>query len=58
MPQELSTDRAKAVEQFYVDNGIARSRFVTVGKGLVAGLVSRKEGLEGYRRVDTLPIRQ
>jgi outer membrane protein OmpA-like peptidoglycan-associated protein len=56
-PDQLSLDRAKAVEQFYVDNGIALSRLITVGMGRVQGMTSKKEGLAGYRRVDTIPIR-
>lgn len=56
-PQELSADRAKAVEQFYVDSGIALSRLVTTGSGVVGGLTSAKEGDSGYRRVDTIPVR-
>jgi PKD repeat protein len=56
-PQELSSDRAKAVEQFYVDNGVALSRLVTVGMGRAQGMTSKKEGLAGYRRVDTIPVR-
>jgi outer membrane protein OmpA-like peptidoglycan-associated protein len=57
MPQELSEDRARAVEQFYVDNGIPASRIMTVGLGRATGLTSKKEGLAGYRRVDTIPVR-
>lgn len=56
-PQELSADRAKAVEQFYVDNGVAMSRLMTVGMGRAEGMTSKKEGLAGYRRVDTIPVR-
>lgn len=56
-PDQLSADRAKAVEQFYVDNGIALSRLVTVGMGRVQGMTSKKEGASGYRRVDTIPVR-
>lgn len=55
--QGLSADRAKAVEQFYVDNGIALSRLMTVGMGRAEGMTSKKEGLAGYRRVDTIPVR-
>lgn len=56
-PDQLSADRAKAVEQFYVDNGIALSRLVTVGMGRAQGMTSKKEGAAGYRRVDTIPVR-
>lgn len=56
-PQQLSEDRARAVEQFYIDNGIAASRLVTAGMGRAQGVTSKKEGLEGFRRVDTIPVR-
>ncbi len=56
-PDQLAADRAKAVEQFYVDNGIALSRLVTVGMGRAQGMTSKKEGAAGYRRVDTIPVR-
>jgi outer membrane protein OmpA-like peptidoglycan-associated protein len=55
--QSLSEDRARAVEQFYASNGIAISRAMAVGKGLVSGTTSKKEGIEQYRRVDTIPVR-
>ncbi len=55
--QSLSEDRARAVEQFYVDNGVAISRSMAVGQGRVSGTTSKKEGIEQYRRVDTIPVR-
>ncbi|NNF03937.1 MAG: PKD domain-containing protein [Rhodothermales bacterium] len=55
-PQQLSEDRARAVEQFYVDNGIAASRLVTSGMGRAEG-GSKKEGLAQFRRADTIPVR-
>jgi PKD repeat protein len=57
VPQELSEDRARAVEQYYTDHGVAASRIVTVGMGRASGLTSKKEGLSQYRRVDTIIIR-
>ena len=54
-PQQLSEDRARAVEQFYIDNGIAASRLLVVGMGRVAG-TSKKEGAAQYRRVDSIPV--
>jgi outer membrane protein OmpA-like peptidoglycan-associated protein len=54
-PQQLSEDRARAVEQFYIDNGIAASRLMAVGMGRVAG-TSKKEGAAQYRRVDSIPV--
>ena len=56
-PQELSEDRARAVEQFYADNGIPANRMVTVGNGRAEGMTSKKEGLAQYRRVDTIIVR-
>lgn len=55
-PSELSEDRARAVEQFYVDNGVAASRIVTQAMGRASG-TSKKEGANQYRRVDTIPVR-
>ncbi len=52
----LAEDRARAVEQFYVDNGIAASRIQAMGMGVVTG-VSRKEGTSQFRRVDSIPVR-
>jgi outer membrane protein OmpA-like peptidoglycan-associated protein len=54
-PQQLSEDRARAVEQFYVDNNIAASRFSTEGRGVLPG-TTKKEGAAQARRVDTLPV--
>ena len=54
-PQQLSEDRARAVEQFYVDNRIAASRFTTEGRGVLPG-TTKKEGSAQARRVDTLPV--
>lgn len=54
--QQLSADRARAVEQFYTQGGIAASRLSTMGLGRVAG-VSTKEGASQFRRVDTIPVR-
>lgn len=55
-PQELSEDRARTVEQFYMDGGVAASRIVTSGMGR-SGQGSKKEGLAQFRRVDTIPVR-
>lgn len=56
-PQELSEDRARAVEQFYADAGVSATRMVTVGNGRAADLTSKKDGLAQYRRVDTIIVR-
>lgn len=55
-PQDLSQARAEAVEDFYTDNGIAASRFVTEGRGMIGETTSKKEGTSQYRRVDTIPV--
>lgn len=55
--QGLSEDRARAVEQFYRDGGIAASRITAVGMGRVEGATSKKEGAGQFRRVDTIPVR-
>jgi PKD repeat protein len=57
-PQQLSADRARAVEQFYVSNGIAASRLVAVGRGRATGVTSKKEGAAQYRRADSIPTTQ
>lgn len=54
-PQELSEARARAVEQFYVDNDLAASRFQTIGMGVLPG-TTKKEGASEARRVDTIPV--
>ena len=55
--QTLSDDRARAVEQFYADNGVAVSRVMAVGQGRQGGTTSKKEGVDQFRRADTIPIR-
>jgi outer membrane protein OmpA-like peptidoglycan-associated protein len=55
--QSLSEDRARAVEQFYSDNAVAVSRIMAVGQGRVQGQTSKKEGIEQFRRADTIPLR-
>ncbi len=51
----LAEARAKAVEQFYMDNGITASRIMAGGAGVVQG-VSRKEGTSQFRRADSMPV--
>ncbi|NBW93941.1 MAG: hypothetical protein EBR20_06195 [Bacteroidetes bacterium] len=55
-PQKLSEDRARVVEQFYIDGGVAASRMVTTGLGR-SEQGSKKEGLAQFRRVLTIPVR-
>lgn len=52
--QQLSGERARIVEQFYTENGLAASRFQTEGRGLLPG-TTKKEGAQQARRVDTIP---
>ena len=53
--QKLSEDRARAVMQFYIDNGIAASRLTAVGMGAVGGGKGKGEA-SGFRRADTIPV--
>ncbi|HMB93726.1 MAG TPA: PKD domain-containing protein [Rhodothermales bacterium] len=55
--QRLSEDRARAVEGYYAQQGIARSRMLTVGEGADNTLTSKKDGASQARRVDTIPMR-
>lgn len=52
--QGLSEDRARAVMQFYVDNGIDASRLSSTGMG-ASGQTTKKSGASQFRRVDTIP---
>ncbi|MFQ5570762.1 MAG: PKD domain-containing protein [Rhodothermales bacterium] len=54
-PQRLSDDRARAVQQYYVDNGVVASRIATMGQGR-AGLGAKKSGGEQFRRADSIPL--
>lgn len=56
-PQQLSTDRARAVEQFYVANGVTAGRVLSQGNGRT-GEAAKKSGGEQFRRVDTIPLQQ
>ena len=56
-PQQLSEDRARAVEQFYLDAGVPANRLDVTGRGQVTGTTTKKEGTSQYRRVDTIPVR-
>jgi outer membrane protein OmpA-like peptidoglycan-associated protein len=51
---DLSTERAQAVEAYYIENGVAASRIVTQGNG-AAGDAGTKDGASQYRRVDSVP---
>ena len=54
-PQELSEDRARAVQQYYTSSGVAGSRIRTEGLGRASG-GSKKSGAEQFRRADTVPM--
>lgn len=56
--QALSEDRARAVAQFYQDNGIASSRITTQGMGEVEGVTSKKGGTDQLRRADSIPVQR
>lgn len=55
-PNELAADRARAVEDYYVDNGVTQSRIFSLGQGQVRGIGQMKDGLEQFRRADTILI--
>jgi len=52
--QQLSEDRATAVKQFYVDNGIDEARMSDMGMG-ASGQTTKKGAAALFRRVDTIP---
>ncbi|MCY4233188.1 MAG: PKD domain-containing protein [Bacteroidetes bacterium] len=53
--QQLSEDRAEAVKQYYIDNGIDESRITQMGMGR-SGQSSKKGAGALFRRVDTIPV--
>lgn len=53
---QLAQDRARAVAQFYTENGVAATRLDVQGRGRV-GDVTKKEEASQYRRADTTPMR-
>lgn len=55
-PEGLSADRARAVEDFYVDNGVIPSRVFSQGRGAVTAVGSLKDGMERFRRADTIIV--
>lgn len=56
-PLPLSRDRARAVAEFYEDNGIAPGRITTSGEGAVGDLGGKKGADEQNRRTDSIPQR-
>lgn len=56
-PQRLSEDRARAVEAYYTERGVAASRLSTVGRGTPRGTTSKKDGARQNQRADTIPLR-
>lgn len=55
-PQQLSEDRARAVEAFYIEQGVAGARLMAIGMGRVTGVTTKKEGTAQYQRVVSIPI--
>ena len=53
--QRLSDDRALAVKQYYIDNGIDESRLSDMGAG-ASGQTTKKGAASEFRRVDTIPV--
>jgi outer membrane protein OmpA-like peptidoglycan-associated protein len=56
--QSLSEDRARAVADYYTNNGVESGRVSTSGEGQVSGVTSKKGGTREYRRADSIPQRQ
>ena len=55
-PERLASARARAVEDFYIDNGVTFSRVYAEGKGQVQSVGRLKDGLELFRRADTIIV--
>ncbi len=55
-PDQLAADRARAVEDFYVDNGVTFSRVYAEGKGMVRSVGRLKDGMELFRRAETIIV--
>ena len=56
-PRPLSRDRARAVADFYEENGIAPGRITTSGEGAVGDPGGKKGANEQDRRADSIPQR-
>jgi outer membrane protein OmpA-like peptidoglycan-associated protein len=55
-PQQLSEARVRAVQQYYLDQGVTAGRITTRAHGLAAG-VTAKDAAAQWRRVDSIPVR-
>jgi len=53
--QSLSEDRARAVAQFYQNNGVSSGSITTSGEGEVGGQTGKKGGTRQFRRADSIP---
>lgn len=53
----LAADRARAVETFYVDNGIDAARVQAEGRGAVSAQTTKKGGAQQLRRAVSIPVR-
>lgn len=53
--QQLSEDRARAVSQFYADNGLMNTS--PMGMGIVGESTGKKDDTSQFRRVDSIPQR-
>lgn len=53
--QQLSDDRARAVSQFYADNGLMNTS--PMGMGIVGESTGKKDDTSQFRRVDSIPQR-
>ena len=55
-PQELSEDRARALRDYYISNGIGMERITMLGLGSADG-TSKKSGTDQFRRADPVLLR-
>lgn len=51
----LSSDRANAVADFYMQQGVEETRITATGKGRGGGVSSKEGGSDANRRADSLP---
>jgi len=54
-PQDLSEDRARALMEYYISNGIDSARITMIGLGSASG-TSKKSGASQFRRADSIPL--
>lgn len=55
-PRSLSTDRARAVANFYQSSGVSEDRISISGEGEVEGVTTKKGDTQESRRADSIPV--